>query len=169
LPNFQFSILTSQFSTSQISDARRWNESHPYPIAADEFFSEKRLIPNTELKDIFEAPFVFKRNGIYYFTYSSGSCHTDTYRVQYATSAVGPMGPFEYKGEILTTNEDETVHGPGHHSILEQLGEHIRQGLRQNITLKAYKERDVTFTYRYLSARTDSLLFQVSFGPEDYK
>lgn len=101
-------------------DARRWNENHPFPIAADEFFTEKRLIPNTELKDIFEAPFVFKRNGIYYFTYSSGSCHTDTYRVQYATSTVGPMGPFTYKGEILTTNEDETVHGPGHHSILKE-------------------------------------------------
>lgn len=100
-------------------DARRWNENHPFPIAADEFFAEKRLIPNTELKDIFEAPFVFKRNGIYYFTYSSGSCHTDTYRVQYATSTVGPMGPFEYKGELLTTNEDETVHGPGHHSIID--------------------------------------------------
>lgn len=53
--------------------------------------------------------------------------------------------------------------------LLEQLGEHIRQGLRQNITLKTYKERDFTFTYRYLSARSDSLLFQVSFGPEDYK
>ncbi len=100
-------------------DARRWREDHPFPIAADEFFSEKRLIPNTELKDIFEAPFVFKHNGAYYFTYSSGSCHTDTYRVQYATSTVSPMGPFEYKGEILTTNEDETVHGPGHHSIIE--------------------------------------------------
>lgn len=103
-------------------DARRWNENRPFHIAADEFFTEKRLIPNTELKDIFEAPFVFKRNGVYYFTYSSGSCHTDTYRVQYATSTVGPMGPFEYKGELLTTNEDETVHGPGHHSVLEQNG-----------------------------------------------
>ena len=99
--------------------ARFWREDNPFPIAADEFFSEKRLIPNTELKDIFEAPFVFKRGGVYYFTYSSGSCHTDTYRVQYATSKVGPMGPFEYKGELLTTNEDETIHGPGHHSVIE--------------------------------------------------
>ena len=103
-------------------DARRWNENRPFPIAADHFFTEKRLIPNEELKDIFEAPFVFKKDGVYYFTYSSGSCHTDTYRVQYATSTVGPMGPFEYKGEILTTNLDETVHGPGHHSILVQDG-----------------------------------------------
>ena len=112
----------SSVHSSQFKDARFWNENNPFPIAADEFFSEKRLIPNTELKDIFEAPFVFKRNGIYYFTYSSGSCHTDTYRVQYAVSKVGPMGPFTYKGELLTTNEDETVHGPGHHSILEQDG-----------------------------------------------
>lgn len=100
-------------------DARGWHESNPFPIAADAFFTDKRLIPNTELKDVFEAPFIFKRNGIYYFTYSSGSCHTDTYRVQYATSTEGPMGPFTYRGEILTTNENETVHGPGHHSILE--------------------------------------------------
>ena len=105
-------------------DARGWHESNPFPIAADEFFTDKRLIPNTELKDIFEAPFVFKRNGIYYFTYSSGSCHTDTYRVQYATSTEGPMGPFTYKGEILTSNEDQTVHGPGHHSILEINGDY---------------------------------------------
>jgi beta-xylosidase len=69
-------------------DARHWNENAPFPIAADEFFSEKRLIPNTELKDIFEAPYVFKHHGVYYFTYSSGSCHDHTYRVQYATSTV---------------------------------------------------------------------------------
>ena len=94
---------------------------------------EKRLIPNTELKDIFEAPFVFKRNGIYYFTYSSGSCHDDTYRVQYATSTVSPMGPFEYKGCILKTNNDQTVHGPGHHSILERDGKYYIVYHRHNL------------------------------------
>lgn len=114
--DFDISALSSDLK----ADARRWNENSPFPIAADEFFTDKRLIPNTELKDIFEAPFIFKRNGVYYFTYSSGSCHTDTYRVQYAISRTSPMGPFEYKGEILTTNEDETVHGPGHHSVIEK-------------------------------------------------
>lgn len=118
---------------SKYRDARRWNENHPYPIAADEFFTEKKLLLNDELKDIFEAPFVFKKNGIYYFTYSSGSCHTDTYRVQYATSKVGPMGPWEYKGELLTTNADGTVHGPGHHSILEQDGNYYIVYHRHNI------------------------------------
>ena len=94
---------------------------------------EKRLIPNTELKDIFEAPYVFKRGNTYYFTYSSGSCHDDTYRVQYATSTVGPMGPFEYKGCILKTNADQTVHGPGHHSILEQDGKFFIVYHRHNL------------------------------------
>ena len=82
-------------------------------------FTETRLIPNTEAVDFFEAPFVLKRNGIYYFMYSSGSCHDPTYRVQYATSD-HPLGPYEYKGCILETNEDGTVHGPGHHSILKE-------------------------------------------------
>ena len=109
-------------SLAMNQDAREWNEKAPFPIAADGFFSEKRLIPNTELKDIFEAPYVFKHQGVYYFTYSSGSCHDHTYRVQYATSTAGPMGPFEYKGCILETNADQTVHGPGHHSIFEKDG-----------------------------------------------
>lgn len=82
-------------------------------------FTETRLIPNTEAVDFFEAPFVLKRNGIYYFMYSSGSCRDHTYRVQYATSD-HPLGPYEYKGCILETNEDGTVHGPGHHSILKE-------------------------------------------------
>ena len=82
-------------------------------------FTETRLIPNTEAVDFFEAPCVLKRNGIYYFMYSSGSCHDHTYRVQYATSD-HPLGPYEYKGCILETNEDGTVHGPGHHSILKE-------------------------------------------------
>ncbi|MBQ9649235.1 MAG: family 43 glycosylhydrolase [Prevotella sp.] len=116
-----------------IRDARLWNENAPFPIAADSFFSEKRLIPNTELKDVFEAPYVFKRNGVYYFTYSSGSCHDHTYRVQYATSTVGPMGPFEYKGCILETNADQTVHGPGHHSILEESGKYYIVYHRHNL------------------------------------
>ncbi len=82
-------------------------------------FTETRLIPNTEVTDFFEAPFVMKKDGVYYFMYSSGSCHDDTYRVQYAVSDK-PLGPYEYKGCILATNNDGTVHGPGHHSILQE-------------------------------------------------
>lgn len=82
-------------------------------------FTETRLIPNTEVTDFFEAPFVLKKNGIYYFMYSSGSCHDHTYRVQYAT-ADKPLGPYTYRGCLLETSADSTVHGPGHHSILQE-------------------------------------------------
>jgi len=82
-------------------------------------FTETRLIPNTEATDFFEAPFVLKRNGTYYFMYSSGSCHDHTYRVQYAT-ADSPLGPYTYRGCILETTSDGTVHGPGHHSVLQE-------------------------------------------------
>ena len=98
--------LNPQFSAVKApsGDARRWHEGAPFPIAADTFFSEKRLIPNTQLKDIFEAPFVFKRNGVYYFTYSSGSCHDHTYRVQYATSAASlrPMQIRRFMVQAIT-------------------------------------------------------------------
>lgn len=84
-------------------------------------FSKLAQIPNTDAKDFFEAPFVFKRKGIYYLTYSSGYCEDGTYRVQYATAS-HPMGPFKYAANnpILATNADGTVHGPGHQSVLQQ-------------------------------------------------
>lgn len=82
-------------------------------------FTETRLIPNTEVTDFFEAPFVLKKDGIYYFMYSSDSCHDSTYHVQYAT-ATSPLGPYTYKGTILKTSADGTIHGPGHHSILQE-------------------------------------------------
>lgn len=82
-------------------------------------FSQTRLIPNTEATDFFEAPFVLKRNGIYYFMYSCGHCEDDSYQVRYATSDK-PLGPYTYRGVVLKTNADGTVHGPGHHSILKE-------------------------------------------------
>jgi len=85
-------------------------------------FEKTAQIPNTVAKDFFEAPFMFKRNGIYYLTYSSGYCEDGSYRVQYVMSKTGPMGPFVFgkNNPILTTSSDGTVHGPGHESVLQQ-------------------------------------------------
>ncbi|SFG82892.1 family 43 glycosylhydrolase [Pedobacter insulae] len=85
-------------------------------------FAQLAQIPNTVAKDFFEAPFMFKRNGIYYLTYSSGRCEDGTYRVQYVMSKTGPMGPFVFgkNNPVLSTNADGTVHGPGHQSVLQQ-------------------------------------------------
>lgn len=42
-----------------------------------------------------EGPFVMKRGGIYYLTYTGSHFLSTGYRVSYATSTVGPAGPFE--------------------------------------------------------------------------
>ncbi|WP_165501339.1 family 43 glycosylhydrolase [Pedobacter psychrodurus] len=85
-------------------------------------FEKLEKIPNTVAKDFFEAPFMFKRKGVYYLTYSSGYCEDGSYRVQYVKSDKGPMGPFVFgeNNPVLSTNKDGTVHGPGHESILQQ-------------------------------------------------
>jgi hypothetical protein len=84
-------------------------------------FARLGMIPNTQAKDFFEAPFMIERNGVYYFTYSSGSCHDATYRVQYAVGTK-PDGEFKMgpNNPILATTRDNLVHGPGHHSILKE-------------------------------------------------
>ncbi len=84
-------------------------------------FARLGMIPNTQAKDFFEGPFMIERNGVYYFTYSSGSCHDASYRVQYAVSDK-PDGEFKMgpNNPILATTPDGKVHGPGHHSILQR-------------------------------------------------
>jgi GH43 family beta-xylosidase len=64
-------------------------------------------------KRFFEGSWVFKHNGKYYFTYSTG----DTHNLCYATGT-SPYGPFTYQGVILTPVEAWTTH----HSIVEFKG-----------------------------------------------
>jgi hypothetical protein len=61
----------------------------------------------------FEASWMHKYNGKYYFSYSTGNTHLLCY-------AVGdhPYGPFTYKGVILTPVVGWTTH----HSIVEYKG-----------------------------------------------
>lgn len=47
--------------------------------------------------------------------------------------------------------------------------ENMRQSLRQNLSLRAYKERGLSFTYRYLSDSTGDTFVDTTFGPEDYQ
>ncbi len=58
----------------------------------------------------FEAAWLHKRSGLYYFSYSTG----DTHHLVYATSS-SPLGPFTYRGQIL----GPVVGWTTHHSIVE--------------------------------------------------
>jgi beta-xylosidase len=61
----------------------------------------------------FEASWMFKRQGLYYYTYSTG----DTHFLNYATGT-SPYGPFTYRGHILKPVQGWTTH----HSIIHTRG-----------------------------------------------
>ena len=61
----------------------------------------------------FEAAWMFKKDGKYYYTYSTG----DTHWLNYAIGD-NPYGPFTYKGHILKPVQGWTTH----HSIIEHAG-----------------------------------------------
>ncbi len=68
-----------------------------------------------------EGPFMFVRNGRYYFMWSEGGWTGPNYSVAYAI-ADSPLGPFKRIGKIL--QQDPTVAtGAGHHSIIQVPGQ----------------------------------------------
>ncbi|GAB7052899.1 hypothetical protein JCM9534A_80250 [Catenuloplanes indicus JCM 9534] len=68
-----------------------------------------------------EAPFVFKRNGVYYLMWSENDTRSEDYRVAYATGA-GPLGPWTPRGVVLQKRLDAGIKGPGHHSVVRAPG-----------------------------------------------
>lgn len=85
--------------------------------------SSAKNIPLEETPQPFEAAYIIKKGDKYILMYSGGSCHDETYNVRYSYSD-SPYGPFTpgANNPILGTNEEGTVHGPGHHSVLEEDG-----------------------------------------------
>ena len=69
----------------------------------------KEYLEKNSDKRFFEGSWMLKKDGKYYFTYSTG----DTHNLVYAT-ATSPYGPFTYQGVILTPVEGWTTH----HSIV---------------------------------------------------
>ncbi|WP_072317869.1 family 43 glycosylhydrolase [Sinomicrobium oceani] len=73
----------------------------------------------------FEAPYMIKKDGVYYLMYSDGKCTDSTYQVRYATSD-NPYGPFKEgkNSPVLHTIPGTDTYGPGHHSVLEEGGKY---------------------------------------------
>lgn len=63
-----------------------------------------------------EGPFMFKRNGKYYFMWSEGGWTGPNYSVAYAI-ADNPTGPFIRKDKILQ-QDPNIARGAGHHSVI---------------------------------------------------
>ena len=67
-------------------------------------------------KGYVEGPFMFIRNGKYYFMWSEGGWGGPDYRVAYAISD-NPFGPFNRIGTVIKPNPAIAV-GAGHHSVI---------------------------------------------------
>lgn len=65
-----------------------------------------------------EGPFVFKRNGTYYFMWSEGNWGDDSYKVAYATSNK-ITGPYTKVATILESDEAIAT-GAGHNSVIHK-------------------------------------------------
>ena len=93
------------------ADMKSFAEAPRDAIILDE--AGKPILGGDHERRFFEASWMFKRQGKYYYTYSTG----DTHFLNYAIGD-NPYGPFYYKGHILNPVQGWTTH----HSILEHEG-----------------------------------------------
>ncbi len=70
-----------------------------------------------------EAPYVFYRNGLYYFLWSVDDTGSPNYHVAYGT-ATSPLGPIRVAAQpvILIQDPASGIYGPAHNSILQLPG-----------------------------------------------
>ncbi len=65
-----------------------------------------------------EGPFMLKRNGTYYLTYSGSGADTPNYAIGYATSK-SPLGPFKKNPDNPIAHRSKGIFGPGHHCVVD--------------------------------------------------
>jgi beta-xylosidase len=97
-----------------------WRHCNIAPLRED-YSGLKPFEDGTSFREItpegyVEGPFMFVRNGKYYFMWSEGGWTGPNYRVAYAI-ADNPFGPFLREGVILQ-QDPSVATGAGHHSVL---------------------------------------------------
>ncbi|NDV81607.1 family 43 glycosylhydrolase [Bacteroides sp. 51] len=132
------------------------NQAYIYWCAGGKMFVAKLKDNMTELasepsqienlpQGFMEGPFVFERNGVYYFTFPWVQDKTET--LAYATGST-PMGPFQFEGLIM--DQWPSACWTNHHSILEY----------QKQWYLFYHHNDYSPEFdKNRSARIDSLFF----------
>ncbi|MDI1465358.1 family 43 glycosylhydrolase [Catellatospora sp. KI3] len=97
-----------------------WGNGYAYGVRlnADMVSYDSAQVRTFSLPNFREALFVFKRNGVYYMSYSVDDTRSENYHVEYATGTT-PFGPWTHRGTILAKNLSLGVKGPGHHSVVK--------------------------------------------------
>ena len=83
-------------------------------------FEDGELVREITPEGYVEGPFLFKKDGRYYFMWSEGGWTNSSYRVAYAI-ADSPFGPWERIGTVLE-QDPEIATGAGHHSVIHPPG-----------------------------------------------
>ncbi|WP_417941099.1 glycoside hydrolase family 43 protein [Flavobacterium sp. RS13.1] len=99
------------------------------------------LLAGNNEQRFFEAPWIHKYNGKYYFSYSTGDTHFICYAI-----GDNPYGPFTYEGRIL----NPVIGWTSHHSICEVKGKwylfYHDSSLSKGIThLRSIKVAEITY------------------------
>ena len=81
-------------------------------------FQDGSIFKEVTPENYVEGPFMFIRDGKYYFMWSEGGWGGPDYSVAYAI-ADNPFGPFKRVGKILQQNSDIAT-GAGHHSVIHE-------------------------------------------------
>ena len=81
-------------------------------------FDDGELYKEVTPENYVEGPFMFMKNGKYYFMWSEGGWTGPDYSVAYSISD-SPFGPFKRVAKILE-QDDEVATGAGHHSIIHE-------------------------------------------------
>lgn len=79
-------------------------------------FEDGEIYKEVTPENYVEGPFMFKKNGKYYFMWSEGGWGRPDYCVAYAI-ADSPFGPFNRIGKILE-EDPEVATSAGHHSVM---------------------------------------------------
>ena len=79
-------------------------------------FEDGTIFKEITPENYVEGPFMFKKDGKYYFMWSEGGWTGPNYSVAYAI-ADSPFGPFKRVGKILQ-QDPKVATGAGHHSII---------------------------------------------------
>lgn len=110
-----------------------------------ELASERQEIKDLP-KGMKEGPFLFERNGVYYFTYP----HVEN-KIERLEYAVGdnPLGPFQFKGVVM--DESPTGCWTNHHSVVEYRGQWYLFYHHNDLSPHFDKNRSI---------RADSLFFE---------
>jgi beta-xylosidase len=83
-------------------------------------FDDGSLYKEVTPESYVEGPFMFIRDGVYYFMWSEGGWTGPDYKVAYA-KASSPFGPFVRVGVILQ-QDSSIATGAGHHSVIQVPG-----------------------------------------------